>query len=71
MRRDEEEAVSIVRELVMEGERGRGRPRRRWEDCIRKYMEMIGLKGEDYGTIAFRGTRSGSGPQDSLGLRLL
>ena len=47
MRRDEEEAVSIVRELVVVGERGRGRPRRRWEDCIRRDMVMMELKGED------------------------
>ena len=47
MRRDEEEVVSIVRELVVEGERGRGRLRRRREDCIRKYMEMMGLNEED------------------------
>ena len=42
MRRDEEEAVSIVRELVVVGERGRGRPRR-----IRRDMVMMELKGED------------------------
>ena len=47
MRRDEEEAVSIIRELGVEGERGRERPRRKWEDCIRKDVEMMGLKGED------------------------
>ena len=46
MRRDEKEAVSVVRELVVEGERGPGRSRR-WEDCIRKDMEMMGLKRQD------------------------
>ena len=55
MRRDEEKAISIVPELVVEGERGQGRPKRRWEDCTRKDMEMMGLKGEDvYGRSIWR-----------------
>lgn len=34
-------------ELQVEGVRGRGRPRRRWDDCIREDLREKDLSGEE------------------------
>ena len=47
MRRDNEEAVRMALETEIKGSRARGRPRRRWKDCITSDLEMKRLVEED------------------------
>lgn len=46
-RRDEEWIGRRMMELQVEGVRGRGRPRRRWDDCIREDLREKDLSGEE------------------------
>lgn len=47
MRRDEEWVGRRMMELQVEGVRGRGKPRRRWGDCIRDDLREKDLSGEE------------------------
>ena len=47
MRRDEEYVGIRVMELDVRGRRRRGRPRRRWMDCIGEDLRGKGLTGEE------------------------
>ena len=46
-RRDGSDAIKRVMELEVEGQRPRGRPRRRWTDTIREDLRRHNLTGED------------------------
>ena len=39
--------VSACRDIKVEGARGRGRPRKTWQDCVSEDMKRLGLKRED------------------------
>jgi len=39
--------VSACRDIKMEGVRGRGRPKKTWQDCVSEDMKRLGLKRED------------------------
>ena len=45
-RRDDDYVGRRVRQLDI-GKRKRGRPKRRWKDCIKEDLELAGLKEED------------------------
>ena len=45
-RRDEDYVGKRVQKIKV-GKRKRGRPKRRWEDCIREDMKVLGLREED------------------------
>ncbi len=46
-RREVEQDIRRVMEMEVEGNRGRGRPKRRWLDCVEKDMEVKRLTKED------------------------
>ena len=46
-RREVEQDIRRVMEMEVEGNRGRGRPKRRWMDCVEKDMEVKRLTKED------------------------
>ena len=45
-RKDDAYVGKRVREMIV-GRRKRGRPRRRWQDCIKEDMKMVGVREED------------------------
>ena len=47
IRRDINSQVRQVMELEITGKRKKGRPRRSWEDCVKKDLELYGLRRED------------------------
>ena len=47
MRRDETYVGRRMMELEVQGRRGRGRPKRRWMDCMREDMREKQLAEED------------------------
>ena len=47
LRREVDEPSRVALEFEVEGNRGRGRPRRRWRECLKKGMEMRGLEETD------------------------
>ena len=47
MRKDEEYVGRRMMRLEVEGRRGRGRPKTRWKDCIRRDLQEKGLTGEE------------------------
>ena len=46
-RREEDEDIKRVSEMVMEGNRGRGRPKQRWKDTIRTDLRWLDLDEND------------------------
>ena len=42
-----EDWVSRCRSLVVDGNRGRGRGRKMWRECLTEDMRMVGLKAVD------------------------
>ena len=46
-RRQVDETSRVGLEFEVEGNRGRGRPRRRWRECLKKDMEMRRLEEKD------------------------
>ena len=46
-RRDEEDSLRRVRELVVEGRRPTVRPRKSWRKTIQEDMRKVGEQGED------------------------
>ena len=46
-RRDEEDPLRRVRELVLEGKRSLGRPSKSWRKTIEEGMRMVGAQEED------------------------
>ena len=49
LRREETEAVRLVREMHVVGKRGRGRPKKRWGDVMASDMRKVGVSEEDAG----------------------
>ncbi|XP_047502409.1 uncharacterized protein LOC125047906 [Penaeus chinensis] len=47
LRSEDEESCRMARNLSVEGDRGRGRPRQRWSDNIKKDLEEKGLAERD------------------------
>ena len=47
MRRDEDYVGKRVMRMEVQGTRGRGRPRRRWQDCINDDLRERGLTGDE------------------------
>ena len=47
MRRDGDYVGRKIMELEVEGTRTRGRPRRRWKDCIENDLREKGLNGNE------------------------
>ena len=47
LRRGVDEPSRVALEFEVEGNRGRGRPRRRWRECLKKGKEMRGLEATD------------------------
>ena len=47
MRKDEQYIGRRVMEMDIQGRRGRGRPKRRWMDCIRDNLRSKGLTGDE------------------------
>ena len=47
LRRGVDEPSRVALELEVEGNRGRGRPRRRWRECLKKDIEVRGLEETD------------------------
>ena len=39
MRRSEEESIRSIMKLNIEGNRGRGRPKKRWLDCVKEDLD--------------------------------
>uniref|UniRef100_A0A914WQR3 Uncharacterized protein n=1 Tax=Plectus sambesii TaxID=2011161 RepID=A0A914WQR3_9BILA len=46
-RRPDDHIGKIVQQMEVEGKRSRGRPKRRWMNCIRNDMTTSGLTKED------------------------
>ena len=68
LRREEEEAARIARELETEGYRGRGRTKWRWEDVAKADMKK-GLVEDARDRRRWRTrTRVADPPQNSLGV---
>ena len=65
MKRDEEEAVSIVQELVVEGERGLGQPKGDGKIALERIWWWWDWKGKMYGTEHLETHESSSRPQES------
>ena len=49
LRREETEAVRLVREMHVVGKRGRGRLKKRWGDVMASDMRKVGVSEEDAG----------------------
>ena len=49
LRREETEAVKLVREKHVVGKRGRGIPKKKWGDCMASDMRKVGVSEEDAG----------------------
>ena len=47
LRRGVDEPCRVALEFEVEGNRGRGRPRRKWRECLQKDTEMRGLEETD------------------------
>ena len=45
--RRDNRVVREVMEMEVEGNRGRGRPRKRWNECVKQDMRERGLEEED------------------------
>ncbi|KAL1457186.1 hypothetical protein WDU94_001844 [Cyamophila willieti] len=48
MRRDEDYVGKRVGGMEVEGRRARGRPKKRWENCIKKDLNDKGLNGDEF-----------------------
>ena len=46
LRRSEEEPIRSIMELNIEGNRGRGRPKKRWLDCVKEDLNENGLTSD-------------------------
>ncbi|KAK3894199.1 hypothetical protein Pcinc_002033 [Petrolisthes cinctipes] len=49
MRREENNIAKKVMNIEVEGRRKRGRPRRRWKDCVDEDLKEKNLTGDEYG----------------------
>ena len=68
LRRGIDETSRVGLEFEVEGNRGRGIPRRRWRECLKKDMEMRGAGGERCGGEERMDSWDPNGrPQASLG----
>ena len=47
MRRDEDNVLRKALDLIVEGQRGKGRPRMKWRSRVEEEIGKVGLKAED------------------------
>ena len=47
LRRDEDNVLRKALDLIVEGQRGKGRPRMKWRSRVEEEIGKVGLKAED------------------------